>query len=169
MYNFFQLHTENFDECRETIKNIFWMYQDMIRSYGGFGHNIDFETVNYEKFILVEIIDEGMNGFNEEVEMLRQGSLVALCCEVQDMLDEMRRDDRVYNFIKELTTIPEIKKMPFENDVLTSMLLALEEKPGDYWETLEFGKLFSKNLENVYKKFVINYFKRLLVESESRF
>ena len=30
-------------------------------------------------------------------------------------------------------------------------------------------QLFSKNLENVYKKFVINYFKRLLVESESRF
>ncbi|MES9683794.1 hypothetical protein ABWK22_12890 [Gottfriedia acidiceleris] len=141
----------------------------MIRSYGGFGHNIDFETVNYEKFILVEIIDEGMNGFNEEVEMLRQGSLVALCCEVHDMLDEMRRDDRVYNFIKGLITIPEIKKMPFESDVLTSMLLALEEKPGDYWETLEFGTLFSKNLENVYKKFVINYIKRLLVESESRF
>ncbi|PET34903.1 hypothetical protein CN514_25090, partial [Bacillus sp. AFS001701] len=59
------------------------------RSYGGFGHNIDFETVNYEKFILVEIIDKRMNGFNEEVEMLRHRSFVALCCEVQNMLDEM--------------------------------------------------------------------------------
>ncbi|MFB7142795.1 hypothetical protein ACFCYN_24685 [Gottfriedia sp. NPDC056225] len=169
MYNFFQLHTENFDECRETIKNIFWMYQDMIRSYGGFGHNIDFETVNYEKFILVEIIDERMSGFNEEVEMLRQGSLVALCCEVQNLLDEMQRDDKVYNFIKELTTIPEIKKMSFENDVLSSMLLALEEKPGDWWETLKYGSIFSKKLEKVYKKFVINYFNRLLVEGESGF
>jgi len=138
MHNFFQLHTENFDECRETIKNIFWMYQDMIRSYGGFGHNIDFELVNYEKFILVEIIDKRMNGFNEEVEMLRHGSFVALCCEVQNMLDEMWRDVRVYNFIKKLTLIPKMKQMP-------SMLLALEEKPEDSWETLEFGSLLEKN------------------------
>lgn len=35
--------------------------------------------------------------------------------------------------------------------------------------SLEYGSIFSKKLENVYKKFVINYFKRLLVKGENRF
>ncbi|MEH6938328.1 hypothetical protein V7056_10765 [Bacillus sp. JJ664] len=166
MYNFFQLHTENFDELKETLKNIIWMYQDMIRSYGGFGHNIDFENINYEKYILAEIVDERMSSFSEEVESIRQGSMIALCCEVHDMLDELRRDSKVYNFIKGLTTNTEIIKMQFENELLSSMLLALDEKPHDEWETLEFGTLFSKNLKKVYKQFVLNYFIRVLEEDE---
>ncbi|WP_075617980.1 hypothetical protein [Paenisporosarcina indica] len=155
---FFILDNENFDELKEEIKSIFWMYHDMIHSYKGFGHNIDFERVNYEKFFLTEIDNESMNGYAREVQLVKKGSFVALCCEVNDMLDESRRNnDRVYQFIKELLSNQKIA--PFEEEILSSMLLALEEKPSYEWYSLKYGEIFSVKLDEVYTKYVLEYFK----------
>ncbi|MHC0036645.1 hypothetical protein [Pseudoneobacillus sp. C159] len=164
--NYFQLDTKNINVLKEEIKNIFWMYHDMIKSYGGFGHNIDFEKVNYERFLLTEIIEESMLTYSHEVDLVKQGSLVALCCKVNDMLEENRRDNNIVNFIKDTLINPKLEKMDFEKEVLSTMLLALEEKPNDEWYSLEQGGRFYQHLNMVYDRFVLNYFKVMFTEGE---
>lgn len=146
--SYFKLDTENFKELKEEIKTIIWMYHDMINSYGGFGHNIDFEEVNYERFLLTEIYEDSMKLYSQEVELVKQGSLVALCCKVNDMLDELRREKRVINYIKETLLDPKLE-MGFEKEVLLSMLLAFEEEPLDDLDTLEHGGRYFKKLDEV--------------------
>ncbi|WP_404406325.1 hypothetical protein [Jeotgalibacillus malaysiensis] len=101
----------------------------MTRSYGGFAHNIDYEPVDFERFLFTEVDAETMFLHEKEAEVLRQGALVALGCNVVNLLDEAQRHSEVYNFIISALSYPEIAQKTFDKEVLLAMKSALDEEP----------------------------------------
>lgn len=59
------------------------MYYDII-SANCIMHGVDYEKVEFEKFILSEIIEDRLKTPREEgiVELVREGCFTALCCNV---------------------------------------------------------------------------------------
>ena len=162
----FMLNPDNFEECKATCKNIFWMYHDMVTKYNGFGHNIDFEDINYRKFLFAEIENEDMSMFHKEVKILKHGSLVALCCEVVNLLDEERRDKKVLEFIIEARKYSQMNGFSNVESLLTIMIPALEERcpnPNDSfdWTGLEHGSVLDGALNQIYSQYVLGYFKTI--------
>ncbi|AJD92937.1 hypothetical protein JMA_36200 [Jeotgalibacillus malaysiensis] len=167
MKNHFTLTPEHFNECREMIGHILWMYHDMTRSYGGFAHNIDYEPVDYERFLFTEVDAETMFLHEKEAEVLRQGALVALGCNVVNLLDEAQRHSEVYNFIINALSHPTITHKTFEKEVLSAMKSALDEEPDVAWESLDKGSMLEARLAEVYEKYVLGYYQMMLNGSES--
>ncbi|MFB1081601.1 hypothetical protein [Jeotgalibacillus sp. JSM ZJ347] len=167
MKNHFKLTPEHFNECREMISHILWMYHDMTRSYGGFAHNIDYEPVDYERFLFTEVDAETMFLHEKEAEVLRQGAFVALGCHVVNLLDEAQRQPEVYSFITRTISHFAISYQPFEKEVLSAMKAALDEDPDVAWESLENGSVLEARLAEVYEKYVMGYYQWMLGESES--
>ncbi|KAB8133639.1 hypothetical protein F9U64_12110 [Gracilibacillus oryzae] len=163
--SYFILQADNFSEFQIAFGKVFWMYDDMITSYGGFGHNIDFEHIEYERFLFADT-DAEMDIYQKQLEVVKQGSLVALGCEVVNLLDEEHRDDRVYNFITVALSHPTIEDLPFEKEVLLAMKKALDEALDVAWETLPYGSRLDDMLKEVYKRFVLQYFRDMLGEGK---
>ncbi|TFE01518.1 hypothetical protein [Jeotgalibacillus salarius] len=166
MTNPFILTWDSFSECRDTIKHILWMYHDMTKMYGGFGHNIDFEPIDYKRFLFTEIGEGSIFLHGKEAEILRQGALVALGCDVDNLLDEAQRHPGVYSFITNVLSNPSLKGRSFEKEVLTAMKKALDEEPDVAWESLEYGSKLEAKLAEVYERYVMGYYRRMLDESE---
>ncbi len=162
---FFKLKADNYSEFQVAFGKVFWMYDDMITSYGGFGHNIDFEHIEYERFLFASA-DVEMASYQRQVEIVKQGSLVALGCEVVNLLDEEGRSDRIYHFITTSLTYPAIEHMPFEKEVLLLMKQALDEELDVAWEILPYGSQLADKLREVYERYVLNYYKNMLQEGK---
>ncbi|MBM7579696.1 hypothetical protein [Jeotgalibacillus terrae] len=164
MNNSFILTWDEFDECRNTIKHILWMYHDMTRMYGGFGHNIDFEPIDYKRFLLTEVGEGSISLQAKEAEILRQGALVALGCDVVNLLDEAQRRSEVYEFISSALASPLLHDRPFDQEVLSAMKQALEEEPDNGWESLTYGAVLVVKLAEVYDNYVLGYYQQRMNE-----
>jgi hypothetical protein len=158
----FKVNNNNPEECREVIKSVLWMYHDMITSYRGFGHNIDFEEIDYNKYFFTEPTDSMLN----DIAMLMgHGSLIALCCEVVNLLDEGRRSQKVLDTINQLLSNHKIKNMPKEESLLSAMVLALKEQlptGNQDWTSLTNGSMLNKKLHEAYQHYVLGYYRKML-------
>jgi len=88
-----KITTDNVHEAENAIRDILYMYHDLVRSYKGFGHNIDcgkFNPLNYIDAVLEE--PEGYT-FGIDLELLQNGSAVALLCDLVNMWDEFETSD----------------------------------------------------------------------------
>lgn len=165
----FDITDENFYECIEVSKQIFWMYDDIV-SNSGIVHNIDYEQVNYDKYIMCKIVEERLKTLDTQrvVDLVNDGCFTALSCHVSDLMDEERRDSNVINLIINLLEDEGINNMEFEKELLTSMHNALMQKPtyqidkNLYWTDLPDGKAFYNKLKEVYAKYVIGYYQSTL-------
>lgn len=126
----FEITDENFYECIEISKQIFWMY-DTIVSNWGIVHDIDYEQVNYEKYIMCRIVEERLKtpDIQRIVDLVNHGCFTSLSCHVSDLMDEDRRDNNVINLISNLLVDERIDGMEFEKGLLTLMHNALRQKP----------------------------------------
>lgn len=160
----FILTRDNYREFQIAFGKVFWMYHDMVTTYSGFGHNIDFEHIEYERFFFASA-DEDMDGiYPDQMEIVRQGAFVALCCEVVNLLDEERRNKKVYQFITKTLENPKIESMPLEKETLIAMRKSLDEEPTVEWGILPGSSSFNKLLPEIYKRYVLGYYKGLIDE-----
>ncbi len=168
----FEITDDNFYECIETSKQIFWMYDNIISSWG-IVHNIDYEQVNYGKYIMCEIFEERLKSphLQRIVDLVNQGCFTALTCHVSDLMDENRRDNNVINLISNLLEDERINNMHFEKELLILMHNALMQRPtyqidkNLYWINLPAGKAFFHKLNEVYEKYVIGYYQSKLKDA----
>lgn len=156
----FEVEYENYYKCKGVCKDILWMYHDMIVKYGGFGHNIDFETIDYEKYFFAYTEEELEYG--HIAQLLAQGSVVALCCQAVNLLDEENRDSKFYDLITKLLDYHIINDMPLEKDLLTNLKNALNEEISFTWEQQKYGSNFNKCLIKIYKSYVLGYYKGMI-------
>lgn len=170
----FEITDENFYECIEVSKQIFWMYDDIVSSWG-IVHNADYEQVNYEKYIMCKIVEDRLKSPNLQrvVDLVNEGCFTALTCRVLDLMDEERRDSNVINLISNILDDERINVMEFEKGLLTLMYNALMQKPtyqidkNLYWADLPDGKLFYDKLTEVYSNYVISYYQTMLEEAKT--
>ncbi|WP_042141987.1 hypothetical protein [Paucisalibacillus sp. EB02] len=160
---FFILQANNYREFQIEFGKVQWMYYDMITNYSGFGHDIDFEHFEYERFLFAST-DEEMNWYQRHMEIVKQGALVALGCEVINLLDAPGRDNRVYQFITTALSNPTIED--FKKEILLAMKKALEEETNYAWTALPNGSILMEKLEEVYKRYVFQYFKDMFEEGK---
>lgn len=161
----FEVEWDNYDNCRTAIKDILWMYQDLVLNYSGFGHNIDFESIDYMKYFFSYTENEQQLGHISN--LLSQGSLVALCCEAVNLLDEESRSSAFQNNVEKLLNYKIIEGMPFERNLLESLAKALKEDENIFWQQMSFGSAFDKVLSEVYDRYVIGYYKLMGSEGKS--
>ncbi|KIL42799.1 hypothetical protein KP77_34290 [Jeotgalibacillus alimentarius] len=164
MNNSFILTWDHFDECRNTIKQILWMYHDMTRMYGGFGHNIDFEPIDYKRFLFTEVDEGSISLHAKEAEILRQGALSALGCDVVNLLDEAQRRAEVYDFINSALASSLLHNRPFDQEVLSAMKRALDEQADNGWESMPDGARLVVKLAEVYDCYVLGYYEQRMNE-----
>ncbi|GAA0180895.1 hypothetical protein SH2C18_35130 [Clostridium sediminicola] len=165
----YEVTDENFYECIEVSKQIFWMYHD-ISFYGGIVHNIDFEQVDYKKFIMCEILDERLKTcyLEKVVKLLNQGCFTALCCHVLNLMEEELRDIKIIKLIDNILEDERINDMKFEKDLLITMKNALKQKPtyqidrSKEWTDFLDGNTFYEKLPEVYTNYVITYYQSML-------
>ncbi len=165
----FQIVDENFYECVDTSKEIFWMYND-IASNWGIVHNIDFEHVDYDKYIMCEIVEERLKSpdLQRIVDIVNQGCFTALSCYVLNLMDEDLRDSNVIILIDDLLADTRIDSMKFEKELLIIMHDALNQEltykidSNKYWTEFPAGKRFYDKLKGVYVKYVIGYYQSMI-------
>ncbi|GIO27436.1 hypothetical protein [Ornithinibacillus bavariensis] len=164
--NYFKLQANTYREFQIEFGKVQWMYYHMTTDYNGFGHGIDYEHFEYERFFFATTDKELDDFYPRQMEILKQGALVALGCEVVDLLDEACRDSKVYNFITTALSNPTIEELPFEKEALLSMKNALEEEIDHAWTALPSGSILMDKLEEVYKRYVFQYFKDMYEEGK---
>lgn len=83
---------ENYLEANAAMRDILFMYRDLIESYHGFGHGIDTGTFSSFDFVDTELLEEPSYSLDMDMNLLRQGSAVALLCGLSDFWDESEGD-----------------------------------------------------------------------------
>lgn len=165
----FEITDENFYECRNVSKQIFWMYHD-IAFNGGIVCDIDYELVDFKKYIMCEIVEERLKSCYEDriVKLVNEGCFTALCCYVSDIMDGSSRDNNIIEFIDNILEDKRLDNMIFEKELLIVMRNALNQKPtyqmDKYkdWSQFPEGKLFYEKCSEVYTKYVIGYYQSML-------
>jgi hypothetical protein len=92
------------------------MYYHMTIDYGGFGHNVDYGHFEYEKFLFATSDKEMEDFYPRQMEIIKQGALLALGCHVINLLDVETRSSKVYKFITTALSNPTMEVLPFEKE-----------------------------------------------------
>jgi hypothetical protein len=146
---------ENYYEVNDVIRDILLMYVDMIESYRGFGHNIQtgaFKPMVYLDSLLCE--PEGYS-FDIDMKLLQSGSAICLLCFLSDILDETDEWNLDSPFMIEISIAFKAKRFSQFPEIEKAFQLALLENETE----------FRKQLNIVYKCYVVEYFIVLLKDS----
>ncbi|MEM6611323.1 MAG: hypothetical protein AAF652_03540 [Cyanobacteria bacterium P01_C01_bin.72] len=79
---------DNYQKAYDAIRDILYMYVDMIDSYEGFGHNIERGKFSPLDFVDALVLESKGYTFGIDILLLQSGSAIALLCELSDMWDE---------------------------------------------------------------------------------
>ena len=150
-----EINEHNYQVANEAIKNILYMYVDLIESYSGFGHGI--ETGDFDPYSYLSLIDTTINEpegytFGINANLLKTGSAIALLCMLSDSWDEFETcnsDWDILNDTKKAFIENRFKHMP---DIHQAFELGFGESEDE----------FRKQLRIVYENHVVEYFKYLL-------
>lgn len=167
----YPINSENFDECIEVSKEIFWMYYDIITT-NCIMHGVDYEKVEFEKYIMCEIIEESLktDKFENVVKLVREGCFTALCCYVLIIMEENLNFDNILEFIESMLKENKFEHMQFEKETLMIMRNMLNnrvnclEKEDKYWTEYPEAKKFTEKLNEIYERFVLGHYKSMIIE-----
>ncbi|MEO0468724.1 MAG: hypothetical protein AAF206_03815 [Bacteroidota bacterium] len=143
---------DNYQEAQDAIRDILYMYVDLIESYGGFGHNIERGKFSPLDFVDAPILEPEGYTFGIDILLLQSGSAIALLCTLSDAWDEYETWD-----VKNWPTVSLIKEA---NDAERFTHLPMIQEAFN----LAFGsdeEAFREQLTRVYKKYVCSYFSKL--------
>ena len=145
--------TENLEVTNDAIRDILFMYVDLIESYEGFGHNIERGKFKAIDFIDARVVEPEGYTFALDETLLYPGAAISLLCEISDAWDEYETWD-----VKNWPLIYEIK-VAYEANRFSHMP-EIEKAI-----TLGFGdneEIFREQLKVVYEMHVCSYFKKLV-------
>lgn len=146
----------NYQVAYDAIRDILFLFVDMIESYEGFGHNVGRGKFKALDFIDAQIIEPEGYTFSIDSSLLCSGSAIALLCELSDAWDEYETWD-----VNGWPSIHDIKKANEEGrfNCIPEIQKAV---------SLGFGRseeAFREQLAKVYKIYVRGYFNRLVENS----
>ena len=156
----FEVSYNTSEKSKEIYKKILWLYSDMILSYGGFGHNLDYEDIDYMEYMFTYTEDEIAYGHFAEV--ISKGSIIALCCEAVNLLDEESRSPKFEEKILLLLEARIIEQYKEYEVILKKILEAFMEDEDAGWESHGKGKDLFLALKDIYKEYVIGYYKEMM-------
>jgi len=165
------INDENFYECIEVSKEIFWMYYDIITT-NCIMHGVDYEKVEFDKYIMCEIVEGRLKTDKSQdiVKLVCEGCFTALCCHVLIIMEENLNHDKVFQLIKNMLNEKKIEEKQFEKETLTIMHDMLSKRldylidKNKYWIEYPEGRAFIEKLDEVYKKFVLGHYQSMLKE-----
>ena len=161
----FEVSYNSHDKSKEIYKKILWLYSDMILSYRGFGHNLDYEDIDYMEYIFAYTEDEVAYGHLADI--ISKGSLIALCCEAVNLLDEESRSPKFEEKILLLLEARIINQYKEYEVILKKILEAFSEDEDVGWESHGKGKGLFIALNEIYEKYVVGYYKEMMEKGKS--
>jgi hypothetical protein len=147
-----EINEENYMVAISAIRDILYMYYDLVESYNGFGHNIDtgnFDPIFFADCYLFE--REGIS-FGIDVNILHEGSAVAILCKLSDYWDEN-------DTLPKDKFILEVERLLSENRVDHLPLAEQAIK-----EAFQDEESFRDLLDKVYKSYVLQRFGKLAAD-----
>ncbi|WP_146202825.1 hypothetical protein [Deinococcus irradiatisoli] len=144
---------DNAEEARQALRDILFLYVDLAESYKGFGHGIDTGTFDPFRFLDVEA-EEPVNP-PVDLNLLRQGSAIALLCGVYDLWNEAEDVNIDAPWIERLRNALRQKRFASCPDIEQVMIETLEHHSrfDDPW--------LGEQVQPLYEKYVAAYFARL--------
>jgi hypothetical protein len=144
--------TVNYQEAYDAIRDILFMYVDLVESYEGIGHNVrrgDFKALDYIDARVVE--PEGYT-FNIDETLLLPGAAISLLCELSDAWAEFETwDVKRWPLIYETKLAYEANRFSHLPDIEKAVALSFGSNQ----------EAFREQLKLVYEAHVCSYFKRL--------
>lgn len=163
--NTFLVNWENWRECKKVCGDILWMFYDLAKG-GAIVHNIDFEDIDYQRYLCAEPGETGDSSLLDMVSLLRSGSLIALCCHLYNLLSDEQRDQRLVEFLEAVPQHPGAKDSLEIRRLVESALTALAEPRDAGWELLPGGSALRTEMKSLYEKHVVNFFVSLSAQSK---
>ncbi len=74
--------------ARAALRDILFLYVDMVGSYGGFGHDLDVGRFDPLEWLDSRIADPQLAPGEVDLDLLRQGAACALLCRCVDAFDD---------------------------------------------------------------------------------
>jgi hypothetical protein len=152
------INTENLDLAVAAIRDILYMYYDLIASYRGFGHNIDTGEFDPMAFLTCSLEVPAGQGFGLDLELLHEGAAIAILCDLSDSWDE--RDGPTLDWPRLAWAQQQLSSGAF------SSMPTLERAVRLGFEGTEDD--FRHALEGVYGEYVIGLFNQLVAEPGHR-
>lgn len=145
-----EINSDNYPTAIAAIRDILYMYYDMTKSYGGFGHNI--ETGHFDPIFFINSYLHEPPGYSFEIdlEILHKGSAVSLLCELSDQWDDHEEvpSGDLTEKLQRLLSEDRFRHLPLAEEC---MALALADE-----------QLFRDKLQEVYLTYVESFFRSLI-------
>jgi hypothetical protein len=144
-----EINQENYSVATNAIRDILYMYYDLVTDYKGFGHNINtgnFDPIFFADCYLFE--PEGVN-LGIDVNILHEGSVVAILCWLSDYWDEngVPPEGGFASEVKRILSEGRLDHLPLGEEAIK---LAFEDEDR-----------FRNLLDEAYQKHVVQFFKKL--------
>ena len=140
-------------EAQQAMRDILFMYFDLAESYRGFGHGID--TGTFDAFKYLEVEAEPLRGFTVDIDLLWQGSAIALLCGLYDHWVEHEDVSHASPWLNRLRRFVSDGRFLHCEDVGTLIAEAFERNPGLHDPFLD------QRSQLIYQKYVAGSFARL--------
>jgi hypothetical protein len=138
--------------AEDAIRDILFLYVDMIVSYDGFGN-----TINTGSFAPLEFVDAKLHpnpgvAYGIDLDLLHAGSGVALLCAMDDSWDELGFASRESPLIRNIFDALEAGRFDHLSDIKTAVRYGFGQD----------DSAFRYALATVYRTHVVGYFAALL-------
>lgn len=149
-----EINSDNHPAAVEAVRDIIYLYYDLIVSYGGFGHNL--ERGEFDPFFFVDCWVKEPKGytFGLDVKLLQQGSAVALLCELSDFWDDHEESPVGSSLgvqLQQLLSTGRLGHLPLTEEAITCGLHTEDS--------------FRGKLPQIYQSYVSGFFKELVASA----
>lgn len=146
-----EINKENYVLAIDAIRDILYMYYDLVDSYKGFGHSIAYGNFDPIFFIDCYLYEPEGTTFGIDVSILYEGSAVAILCRLSDYWDECGGlpEDKFILEVKRILSEGRIDHLPLAEQAIKE---AFQSEEG-----------FRVLLPDVYEKYVAGFFKKLSI------
>ena len=141
----------NYQLAYAALRDILYMFVDMVESYKGFGHNIDTGVFSPLDFIDAPIFEPPGVTFGIDVALLQNGSAIALLCELLNAWDETGSWKINSHFLYQIRKANEEHRFSHLPEIQEAFDLGFGDDEAAFLDQLQV----------VYKKYVCSYFEYL--------
>ena len=156
------INGRNVDDLKALYQHIIWMYYDLASSYGTISHNVDFEAIEYKKYICTITDDLATDYSIDMANLVRNGAIIALCCDIYNLLCDEQRDSDLEKFLFEIVNS---QHLIVDSDLtqLTELAInAFKEPISAFWESTKIGSKLRHKMDYLYNKNVNTFFDELV-------
>ncbi|WP_415831191.1 hypothetical protein [Deinococcus frigens] len=120
----------NYEEARQALRDILFLYVDLAEGYGGFGHGVDTGTFDPFRFIDADVDVAPEYASPVDLDLLRQGSAVAILCSLYNMWSEFDDVNSTSTWSERLHTAIAQARFEYCPDIAQLLVETFERNPG---------------------------------------